>query len=193
MARCLIFIRLVLDWEDLDVARDYVRDLHERLQSVPGYQGGGAWRGVQNPHTRLVLFSYASGEAARAGFAAVGEIPTMIERQTADAHPADVKVLLVEEANGLFDGGLPTAHPVSLSVRLAEPGYGPEMLDEYRDVFGGLGTMPGYGGGLIGTSEKLTDEVVGLVAWRDEASFDASIPAASVYPVDLYEPLGEKG
>ena len=189
MARSVILIRLILGWEDIDAARDYVRDMEAALQGFPGYEGSGAWKGVGDPHARLILFSYESEAAARAGFASIGEMPSLIERQNAGAEPADVKVLRVEEADGRFDGAIPADHSLSFSVRLAEPGYGAEMVEDYQGVFGGLSPIPGYAGGLIGTNVKMPEEVVGLVAWRNERAFASSMPENPTYDVYLYEPV----
>lgn len=187
----MILIRLVLGWEDVGAAREYVRDVQAVVQRVPGYEGGGAWKGVDDPHTRLILFSYESAEAARTGFAAVAELPSLIERQNVGAEPADVKVLIVQGAEGRFVQAIPEALSLSFSVRLAEPGYGPEMIEDYQGVFGALGMVPGYAGMMIGVNVKMPDEVVGLVAWRSDEAFAVSIPENSTYEVALYEPVGD--
>ena len=191
MAQSVILVRLTLDWEDVGAAREYVEDMREALKDVPGFLGSGAWKGVRDPHARLILFMYESAEAARAGFVAIGDLPSLIERQHAGAEPADVKGLIVEREDGRFLDALPTELPVSFSFRNAEPGYGPEMVDEYEGIFGGLSMIPGYAGMLIGVNSKLTDEVSGFVAWKSEVAFSASMPENSFYEVTLYEPLGD--
>jgi hypothetical protein len=98
-------------------------------------------------------------------------------------------VLEVREAHGRFERTLPADLLVSFSVQAADPGYGPERVDDLVGVFGGLTMMPGYAGGLVGTNSNMADEVVGLAAWRDEAAFDASIPDNAPYEVTLYEPV----
>ena len=40
---------------------------------------------------------------------------------------------------------------------------------------------------LVAVSQNLAEEVVGLVAWDDEAAFRASLPRQEVYQVKLYE------
>ena len=191
MAQSVILVRLTLGWEDVGAAQEYVADMREALKDVPGFLGSGAWKGVRDPHARLIAFLYESPEAARAGFVAIGGLPSLIERQQAGAEPADVKGLVVEHAGGRFDGGVPADLPVSFSFRVAEPGYGPELVDEYDGIFGGLGMIPGYAGMLIGVNSKMADEVSGLVAWKNEVAFSASMPENSLYEVTLYEPLGD--
>lgn len=191
MAQSLIAIRLTLEWEDAGVDRDYVREMHSALNGVPGFQGGGAWKGADDPHARLLLFSYESPEAAGRGLAAIADLPALIERLSPGASPADVKGIVVQGADGGFAHGVPNDALVSLSVRTADPGYGPEMIDEYEGVFGGLGLLPGYAGSLVGTNAKLPDEIVGLAAWTYRDAFEASMPAVSPYEVVLYEPHGE--
>ncbi len=191
MSKSLILVRLTLGWEDVGAVRGYLREMQAALSPVTGFLGSGAWKGVQDPHARLVLFLYESPEAASRGLVAIEEVPTLIERQSMGAMPADVKVLKVLRSGGTFLSALRDDVLVSLSVRLSEPGYGPEMVEEYEDVFSGLATMPGYAGMLIGSNVKGEDEVAGLAAWRNEEAFTASLPVSVPYAIDLYEPLGE--
>lgn len=191
MAHSLILVRLNLGWEDVGTVRDYIQEMRSALAGVDGFFGGGAWKGVADPHARLVLFLYESPEATRRGLAAVGELPTLVERLHDESAPPDVKGLSVHQADGAFSLGLERNVLLSMSVRRAEPGYGPELVMEYEDIFGGLSMMSGYAGGLIGVNSQFDDEVVGLAAWKHERAFDASLPEDTPYEVSLYEPLGE--
>ena len=191
MPQCLIVARITLDWEDVQTVREYTADMARALSGVAGFQGSGTWKGVRNPHARLVLFSYETPDAAKRGLVEIADLPSLAERQSAGAEPADVKVLLVEDTDGRFADAVPTDLCLSFSIRVAEPGYGEEMLDEYRNVFAGLAMLPGYAGGLIGVNANLADEVAGLVAWRSEVAFAASMPENALYEVRLYEPAGE--
>lgn len=191
MARSLVLIRLTLGWEDVGSVRDYVAETRAALAGVEGFLGGGAWRGVADPHARLVLFLYDSPEATRRGLAALGDQPMLVERLHEESATPDVRSLTVHQADGVFTLGLERDVLVSVSVRQAEPGYGPDMVTEYEDVFGGLSMTSGYAGGLIGVNAQFPDEVAGLAAWRSEGAFEASVPRDAPYAISLYEPLDE--
>ena len=73
MAETLIMVRTRLHREDVGAVGAYARSVGDALKGVQGFQGYGVWQRVQDPLARMVLFSYASDEAARAGLLHVSE------------------------------------------------------------------------------------------------------------------------
>ena len=187
MAETLIMVRTRLHPEDAGAASAYARSVGNALQDVKGFQGYGVWQSVQDPLARMVLFSYASEDSARAGLVVVAERRTLIERQGPGAEPSDALALSVVHAEGALANGLPQAAALSISIRIAEPGYGDVLVDSYLRTFAELAAIPGFAGMLVSVSQTLAEEVVGLVAWDDEAAFRASLPRQKVYQVKLYE------
>lgn len=187
MAETLIMVRVRLHPEDAKAAGAYARSVTDALKSVEGFQGFGLWQDVEDELDHLILFSYASPEAAKRGLVAVSERRTLAERQEHGAMPADAMTLAVHHAYGALDGQIAPSSALSLSIRIAEPGYGPELIDEYDQIFAALAAIPGYAGMLIANNGNLPEEVVGLVAWDDQLAFRASLPKQPAYQVKLYE------
>ena len=187
MAETIIMVRVRLHAEDVTAAASYARAVQEALTEVAGFQGFGVWQSVQEPHARLILFSYASEEAAQAGLVAISARRSLVERQGKGAEPADVMGLAVAHAEGALAHGLSQAAALSISIRIAEPGYGDKLVDAYLQTFAELAAIPGFAGLLVGVNQNLPEEVVGLAAWDDEGSFRASLPRQRVYQVKLYE------
>lgn len=191
MSRSLILVRTTVGWEDVGVVRDHVRVLQETLQAVPGYEGSGAWRGVENVYDQLMVHAYESPEAMAQGIEAAAGLPALAERVGETTSPIDVMRVGVEDADGAFAHGVPSDALLSASVRVAEPGYGPEAVMEFEDEFGGLSMVDGYAGMVVGTRVGMADEVVGLTAWRTADGLAASVPESGTFAVTLYEPVGE--
>lgn len=180
-------VRTQLHPEDAGAASAYARSVGSALEGVEGFQGYGVWQSVEDPLSQLVLFSYASEASARAGLVIVAERRTLIERQGPGAEPSDALALSVVHAEGALAHGLPHTSALSISIRIAEPGYGDVLVDTYLRTFAELAAIPGFAGMLVAVSQNLAEEVIGLVAWDDEAAFRASLPRQKVYQVKLYE------
>ena len=187
MAETIIMVRVRLGESDAGAAHAYARSIGSALADSPGFQGYGVWQSVQEPLARMILFSYASEEAARAGLVTVAERRTLIERQGPGAEPSDAMALSVVHAEGALSRGLEQAPALSISIRIAEPGYGHDLIDVYLRTFAELAAIPGFAGMLVAVNQNLPEEVVGLCAWDDEAAFRASLPRQKVYQVKLYE------
>lgn len=187
MAETIIMVRVRLHADDAGAANAYGRAVGDALKDVEGFQGYGVWESCQDPLARLILFSYASAEAAERGLVAISERRGLIERQERSAEPADVMALTVVHAEGAFANGVSQASAISISIRIAEPGYGHNLLDVYLRTFAELAAIPGFAGHLVAVNQNLPEEGVGLAAWDDEAAFRASLPRQKVYQVKLYE------
>ncbi len=187
MAETIIMVRVRLHEDDARAPSAYAKSVGTALAGVDGFQGYGVWQSVQEPLSRMILFSYASEEAARAGLVVVAERRTLIERQGPGAEPSDALALSVVHAEGALKGSLAQAPALSISIRIAEPGYGPNLIDVYLRTFAELAAIPGFAGMLVAVNQNLPEEVVGFCAWDDEAAFRASLPRQKVYQVKLYE------
>lgn len=187
MAETIIMVRVRLHPEDVGAASAYARAVKEALAEVEGFQGVGLWQSAQDPLARMILFSYESPEAAQKGLVAISARRSLVERQGEAAEPADVLGLTVLHTEGAFVHGLSQAAALSISIRIAEPGYGAELVDTYIRTFAELAAIPGFAGMLVAVNQNLCEEVIGLAAWDDEKAFRASLPRQKVYQVRLYE------
>ena len=192
MSETLIMVRTRLHREDVGAAGAYARSVGGALEGIEGFQGYGVWQSIEDPLAKMILFSYASEEAARDGLVVVADRRTLIERQGPGAEPSDALALSIVHAEGALAHGLSQGSALSISIRIAEPGYGNSLVDVYLRTFAELAAIPGFAGMLVAVSQNLAEEVIGLVAWDDEAAFRASLPRQKVYQVKLYEPsVGE--
>ena len=164
MPETIIMVRVRLHPDDVDAAATYMRSVKEALADVEGFQGAGLWQSVQDPLSRMILFSYESPDAARKGLIAISARRSLVERQGEAAEPADVLALTVAHTEGAFVHGLSQASALSISIRIADPGFGAELIDTYIRTFAELAAIPGFAGMLVGVNQNLCEEVVGLAA-----------------------------
>lgn len=188
MSETLLLIRAHINELDLSGLEDYYLASRERLASVDGALGFSMWREVDSREGFLVIFEYRDVEAAESGLKALAGIRLLAESQTADYHPADVLRLRTEFRSGGRVSDSPKPGYLSLSVRVADPGFGNELFDEVTVIFQELAFIPGFAGSLVGCSDVLAEEVVGIVTWSSRAAFEASLPPHQrMYDVKLYE------
>ena len=75
----------------------------------------------------------------------------------------------------------------SISTRIADLGFGPQLKEELRNIIIELKLIPGFLGGITGQLTDVSDEILGLIVWESKSAFEASIPKKSMYRIDLYQ------
>ena len=75
----------------------------------------------------------------------------------------------------------------SVSTRIADIGYGPDMLKELKDIFEELKLIHGFQGGITGEMIDVSDEILGLAFWDSKDAYEASLPKKSMYRIDLLQ------
>jgi len=95
----------------------------------------------------------------------------------------------IEDNTGVRVGDFDPGTFVSISLRNAMPGHGRDLVDDLRDVFVVLGALPGFLGGMGGRLTDLESGVVGLAFWADEASYRRSLPAKTLYKIELFRKI----
>lgn len=187
MSEMMIFIRGTGHLAQSAAFKAYFTSVTEALQRVPGFRGAAYWNCVSKPDSIILLYDYESAEAADRGLRASMAVRPLAERLVADVAPPDVMRVKVIESSGLLKGGLPEGRFLSLSIRVAEPGYGEDLSTELTDIFAGLSVIDGFKGSLVGSNDTLDEEIVGLVAWDSKAAFEASLPKGMPYEVLLFQ------
>jgi heme-degrading monooxygenase HmoA len=183
----LILARVRIPGSDLSVMADYYFDVSRRLEEVDGFKGLSVWRAPNDPDAFLVAYDYAHQEAVEAGLMAVTEVRAKVQSDITVLTPADVlRVRVVHRTQiGLHEA--PASSFLSMSTLIADPGYSPELVDDLDQTFGELQLLPGYVGSMIGINDALEEEVIGLVTWSSEASFQTSLPPGKkIRQVQLY-------
>ncbi len=182
----LILAKVAVHELDWDIAEHYANELSGRLKSVEGFLGFSLWRNCDEPVNHLLLYRYRDEEAADEGLKVLADERFLTEVTTIPMSPPDVIRVLAEE----FDGDPIEASDhscfLSLSERVAEPGYGRELNDEIQRIFAELRLISGYRGSIYGHRDTLDEEIVGIVVWGSKAAFLASLPPKIVYEVKLY-------
>ncbi len=183
----LILARVRIHELDVPIITDYYFDVKERLSTVEGCFGLSVWRDQRDPESFLVVYEYADLEAADRGLVAISEIRVLAESQTAAFRPADVQRLRLKKYSGKRLSKTATTAVLSLSQRVADPGYSPELVEELERIFVELELIPGYLGSVIGENDILEEEIFGLVTWQNRESFLASLPPSILsYDISLY-------
>ena len=174
----LILARVKIHEFDLPIVADYYFEVSERLAKVKGSNGVSVWRDPKDTESFLVIYEYADLAAAERGLVAISEIRVLAETQAADFRPADVIRLRVHHRSSVRVHAAPRTACLSMSIRVADPGYSPELLDDIGQVFEELQYISGYVGSVYGVNDTLEEEVIGLVTWASQEAFQNSIPPA---------------
>jgi len=176
VSEILILASVKLHEYDLPIIADYYFEVGERLSTVGGCYGLSVWRDPDEVESFLVAYEYADLEAAERGLVAISEVRLLAETQLADFRPANVWRVRIHSRSAKHVNQAPQTACLSMSVRVADPGYGPELLDELGRIFDELQYIPGFLGSVYGTNDALDEEVIALATWVDVAAFRSSLP-----------------
>ncbi|AIE83637.1 hypothetical protein [Fimbriimonas ginsengisoli] len=188
MSEILVLIRVRINELDASGVEDYFLACRARLETVDGSFGHSLWRNTIDHEQLLVAFEYRDLQAAERGLQALAGIRLLAESQSADYHPADVLRVQVQGRSGLRIFESPKPGYLSMSVRVADPGRAQDLLDEIGAIFQGLEFIKGCCGSVFGNSDKLEEEVIGIVTWKTVVAFASSLPPGDApYEIVLYE------
>jgi heme-degrading monooxygenase HmoA len=182
----LVAIRVRVHELDAGHLVSYFEDASRRASTTDGFLGGRLYRLTTDGSDHLIVWHYRDVAAAERGLVEVAKTKSLGERQSAGHAPADVTRARVLHAGGLGKDSLPEGHFLSLSVRVADPGYGKELASEYQRIFTELQFIPGFRGYIIAVNDTLDEEIYGIVTWDSAEAFGASLPAGVLYEVKLY-------
>jgi len=176
VSEILILARVRIHEFDLPIVADYYFEVSERLSTVQGSLGLSVWRDPRDPESFLVAYEYADLAAAERGLVALTEVRVLAETQAADFRPAHVLRVKVFDRSARRLSEAPQTACLSMSIRIADPGYSPELLDDLGRTFEDLQYIPGYIGSVYGTNDVLEEEVIGLVVWANREAYVKSLP-----------------
>lgn len=182
----IILARLVVHETDVANLHTYYRKLRPALEKVEGFQGLSLWRNYDNGERFLAMYRYRDLACAEVGLQALTENRLLAQTAVASAEPADVIRGFVLGEDGRAPNDVRTGQYLSLSIRVAEPGYGQDLANELERIFGELTLIPGYLGSLYARNETLAEEIVGIVTWESPQAFASSVPPGTLYELMLY-------
>ncbi|MCC7101528.1 MAG: hypothetical protein IT206_00445 [Fimbriimonadaceae bacterium] len=99
----------------------------------------------------------------------------------------DVHPVLPHRIHGSPARKIEVGQCCSLSMRRADPGYSDTLLEEMSDIVESLRYLDGYLGSIVGTNPALPEEIIGLVFWQDQFSYEESNPHKGLYEIWLFE------
>jgi len=184
----LFIIRVQVNELDLLGVDSYFRNTRERLSTVDGAIGQSLWR-LSGAHDELlVMQEFRDVDATERGLEAMAGMKLLVESQSTDHNPADLVRIMVRGRVGCRPSQTPLPSYLSMSVRISDPGYEEELVDEIAQIFQELQLIPGFLGALHGNRDGLDEEVIGLVTWESPEAFSHSLPPKQrKYDVRLYE------
>ena len=188
VSEILVLIRVRINELDSAGVEDYYLASRDRLASVDGSLGLSLWRNSIDHEQLLVAYEYRDLDAANRGLQALAGIQLLAESQTADYRPADVLRVNAHGRYGCRIFETPKPGYLSMSVRIAEPGRAENLLEEMDMIFQNLQFIKGCCGSVYGNSDRLDEEVIGIVTWRTVTAFASSLPPGDApYEIVLYE------
>jgi heme-degrading monooxygenase HmoA len=167
-------------------AAHYYQEIDKKLQVVEGYLGVGLWRSMRTPGEFISLYHYSSGDAAERAYGLIGNSRVQVISRSAPITPADVSRIEIFSKLGRDEPNAKVGDFLSVSDRVADPGFGPELIEEVTQTLQNLTLLPGFLGAECGRSEALPDRVFGIASWESEAAYRGSIPPGRIPDVDLY-------
>jgi len=187
VSEILILARVRLRETDLPVVADYYFEVDKRHSQSEGSYGLSVWRDTKDPESFLVAYEYADLAAADRGLVAISEVRYLAETELIDFKPAHVLRVRVHGRDGKRLSQTPQSASLSMSVRVADPGYGPELLEELGRVFDELQLITGHLGSVYGTNDGLDEEVIGIATWIGPDALKKSLPRkAGASTLELY-------
>ena len=186
MNEVLILAKLSIHPLDESTAERYYTQIQPVLNDLPGFLGHGLWRGTAGNGAHLAVYQYKDYESAEAGLKAISGQRSFTSAQNVVSAPADVVRCTTFCERGIRISESPVGSFLSVSSRISDPGYGPDLAEELERIFDELQIIDGFLGSYVGVNETLDEEVIGLVAWSTDEAFQKSLPKRLPYAVDLF-------
>jgi hypothetical protein len=140
-------------------------------------QGFTAWQRIEHPSHYLFVVPHPDLHAAEdylrkalANGVFPGELPGGF------VSTPDVQVIQVGDRHGIKPAESKIGNLLSLSIRIAEPGFQAELFADLETVFRELEALDGFLGWSFGSRANLEEEIIGIGLWSDFEAYKASLP-----------------
>lgn len=167
----------------------YIQRLRRRLGKLDGYCGTSAWQSCDLEDEVMIMIEFREDQRGEEALQRFSRDKLAVEEIKLSDAPADLTVFDLESSAGLRPSFAANGTYLSLSRRIASPGYGQELGLELDNIFGYLAIIPGYLGHLYGSHSTLRDRVSGLVLWSSQESYQRSLPDNPIYGIKLYRKI----
>ena len=185
----VIIARMYLPAAALENALAYHRDLSRTLSAtVDGFEGSGYWQSYNDPTYTMIHYQYRDQASAEAGLRQLVEKRPLTERADLMTSPPDVLGIDIKGRLGRRVTS-EVGDWLSISIRMADTGYGPELCEELDRIFHEISVLDGFLGAEYGVNQTLDDQVVGLALWTSREAFATSVPPGTIYDVNVFRRL----
>jgi len=185
----VIIARMYLPASALEAALAYHRELSKTLAaSVDGFEGSGYWQSYNDPTYTMIHYQYRDQAAAEQGLVALVDKRPLTERTELVSSPPDVLGIDIKGRQGRRVTS-EVGDWLSISIRMADTGYGQDLCDELDRIFQEISVLDGFLGAEYGVNQTLEDQVVGLALWSSREAFTASVPPGTIYDVNVFRRL----
>lgn len=185
----VIIARMYLPATALEHALAYHRELSKTLNAtVDGFEGSGYWQSYNDPTYTMIHYQYRDQAAAELGLKALVDKRPLTERTELVSSPPDVLGIDIKGRQGRRVTS-EVGDWLSISIRMADTGYGQDLCDELDRIFQEISVLDGFLGAEYGVNQTLEDQVVGLALWSSREAFTASVPPGTIYDVNVFRRL----
>lgn len=157
------------------------------LAKVPGVISMTLWERHDDPFAFLTLGHFATEADSLQAWDALMRSPVIEVVNDLMSETPNATRFFVRWQSGLVIDDAQVGTFMSMSTRIADMGYSPELLLELQGIFEELKMIPGFLGGLTGQMIEIPDEVLGMALWGSISAYEASIPKKAMYKIDLYQ------
>ena len=176
MSEILILIQAHVAQRVRHKFKDSSTELVRMLSQVMGYQGFSAWESASKAGEMFIALEYVDVESAERGLEAWVEfMPTLKQHVPFDSTP-NVMRICTKRRVGRHLVSAPNDSCMSFSHRVSEPGREAELIADVDMVLDGMSLMDGFQSGVYGENDTLSEEIVCVVTWSNEAAYAASVP-----------------
>ncbi|MBS1716427.1 MAG: hypothetical protein JSS72_01695 [Armatimonadetes bacterium] len=147
------------------------------------------WQRERFPKQFLTLHGFANENDAKTYQQSIGATNYPEQFAQICVTPPNIVYLECTHAVGGHMLVKPDEDFLSISHRIAEPGYGEQLAEEIEMIFSELTMIAGFRAGLVCVNQALEEEVYSFASWSKLEAFLASLPEIEVYKVLAYHRL----
>ncbi|MBS1721581.1 MAG: hypothetical protein JSS66_01095 [Armatimonadetes bacterium] len=172
-----------LDLDRLSALRSRVFGV---LSNIPGFISTSVWERHDDPFAIMTLGHFESEADSSKAWDMLMRSPVMEVLTDLMSDAPNTLRFKIRATGGKSLESMGIGQFCSLSTRIADPGYAPDMLFELETIFKELAVIPGFSGYVTGQLTEVEEEVIGMAFWDSKQAYDTSIPKKSMYRIDLY-------
>jgi heme-degrading monooxygenase HmoA len=187
MSQMIVLLRSLVPPAEQHRLQDQRNRLLECFVQSAGFRSTTLWQSVKDERTYLSVSHFDSPATAEEGFVRAQEQGIVTSRVFGDA--PEIRRVVLAAHHGTLPNRVEAGQFMSLGIKEADPGFGPDLLEELHDIFEELSVLDGYLGSMRGKNEVIDDEVIGFVFWRDLEAFHKSVSPNALRRIELYRRL----